>query len=270
MTEEKKTNSQQTRGVKTILRVLDTLEILEEYSNGLSLAEISVKIQLPKSTVHRIINALLERQYVRESPIDGKYLLGYQILSLSKACLNSIDLLREARPFLKKINKELNETVILAGLDQNKFRIVYLDKIDSSHSLRTVSHIGERVPVHCTALGKAILSKISIDELKEKLNGYELRKFTENTITDVKKLTQNLNKINKDGFSIDHEEYKQYVSCVAAPVCDYQGKPIGAISVSIPSTRFSENKQEQISKKVVEAAQAISKIISLAKTQNIL
>ncbi len=258
-------NSHKSRGVKTILHVLDILEILEEFPKGLRLSEITERIQLPKSTVHRILGVLLDRQYIRESHTDNEYLLGYQILSLSNACLNGIDLLREARPFLKEINKEFNETVILGCLDSNKLRIIYLDKINSSHSLRMVSHVGERAPVHCTALGKAILSKFTINELQEKLKNYDLRKFTEKTITDLKILIQNLQEINEAGYCIDREEYKLHVSCVAAHICNYQGKPIGAISVSIPTTRFSEDKQHQMTKKIIGATQAISEIFALSK-----
>lgn len=266
---EKKDNSKQTRGVKTILRVMDILESFEEYPNRLGLAEISAKVGLPKSTVHRILGTLLERQYIRESSSDGKYLLGYQILSLAKSCLNSVDLLKNARPFLEAINKELNETIILGVLDQNKLRVIYLDKIDTSHSLRLVSHIGERVPVHCTALGKAILSKISEEELREKFKDYELRKFTENTITDLDALIKNLKEINQMGYTIDREEYKPQVSCVAAPICGYIGQPVGAISVSIPTTRFTKERQEQIVHKVLDAAVAISEIVGLARTQEV-
>jgi len=266
---EKNNDLQQTRGVKTIQRVLDILEILEEYPEGLTLAEITQKIHLPKSTVHRILGVFLERQYVRESHSDGKYLLGYQILSLSKSCVNGIDLLREARPYLEALNKEFNETVILGGFDNKKFSVIYLDKIDTSHSLRMVSHIGERVPIHCTALGKAILSKFTIDELQEKLKNYELKAFTENTITDPNELIHNLKEIDKVGYSIDEGEYKQFISCIAAPVCGFQGKPIGAIGISMPTTRFSKDRQIQIIQKVLESVHTISEILVLTKVQDV-
>ena len=267
--EKRKKDPQDTRGVKTIQRVLDILEILEEFPEGLSLAEISQRIHLPKSTVHRILGVFLERQYIRESHTAGKYLLGYQILNLSKACANSIDLLREARPYLEEINKEFNETVILGGLDYRKFSVIYLDKIDTSHSLRSVSHIGDRVPIHCTALGKAILSKIPMNELQEKLKTYELKKFTENTITDSEDLIQNLREIDNVSYSIDEGEYKLHISCIAAPVCGFQGKPVGAIGVSMPAARFSSERQIQIIKKVTEAVRSISEILILSKVQDV-
>ena len=251
------------------MRVLDILESLGEDPNGLGLAEISAKIELPKSTVHRIVGALQERQYIRESHSDGKYLLGYQVLNLAKSCLDTIDILNNARPYLEAINKEFNETIILGVLDNIKFRIIYLDKIDTSHSLRSVSHIGERAPVHCTALGKAILSKFDEAEIREKFNNYELRKFTENTITDLDALIQNLKEINKIGYTVDREEYKPHVSCVAAPICGYLGRPIAALSVSVPTTRFSEERMEQIIHKVIEACNEISKIAGFAMTREV-
>ena len=266
---EKSGNSLQTRGTKTILRVFDILESIGQEPNGLGLAEISEKISLPKSTVHRIISALQERQYIRESYSNGKYLLGYQVLNLAKSCLDAIDILKNAHPYLEAINKEFNETVILGVLDNNNFRIIYLDKIDTSHSLRLVSHIGERAPVHCTALGKAILSKFNEAEIREKFKDYELRKFTENTITDLDILIKNLKEINQMGYTIDREEYKPHVSCIAAPICGFLEQPIAAISVSIPTTRFSEERMEQIICRVVNACNSISKVAGFTKTQEI-
>jgi len=264
---KKDNNSQQVRGVRTILRVLDILEVLEEFPGGLTLAEIAVKINIPKSTVHRILGVLHDRQYIRGSSTNGKYLLGYQILSLAKVCVSGIDLLREAHPLLEVINREFNETVILGVLDQNRHCVIYLDKIDTSHSLRLVSHIGERIPVHCTALGKAILSQFNEEELRIILADYELRKFTGNTITDLEELIKELREINRIGFAIDRMEYKPHVSCVAVPICGFQGRSIAAISVSIPTARFSQDRQELIIQKVVDSAHSINEMLSLTKTQ---
>ena len=251
------------------MRVMDILEILEEYPSGLTLAEISQKIGLPKSSTHRILGVLLERQYIRESYTDGKYLLGYQILSLSKACINSIDLLHEARPYMDALNEEFNETVILGVLDHNCRRIIYLDKIDSSHSLRLVSNIGERVPVHCTALGKAILSQFDEGKVRKILQDYELRQFTDHTIIDLDKLIYELQQINKAGYAIDREEYKPFVSCVAAPICNYDGKPVAAISMSIPTSRFSDERSQIIIQKIMDCAHSIDKIISLVREREV-
>lgn len=269
MAVENNNDFHETRGVKTIQRVLDVLEILEEYPSGLSLVEISDRIRLPKSTVHRFLSVLLDREYIRESHTGGRYLLGYQILSLSKACIKGIDLIPEARPFLEAINEEFNETVILGALDQKKLSVVYLDKIDSSHSLRLISHIGERVPIHCTALGKAILSGFGNDELVEKLKDYELKKFTDNSINDLEELIEEIDDINRKGYSIDREEYKLHISCVAAPIKVLSQKPIGALGVSMPTARFSEEKQERIIRVVVEAAKKISSILALTKNQDV-
>ncbi len=247
------------------MRVLDILEILEDYPSGLTLAEISEKINLPKSSTHRILGVLLERQYVRESYGNGKYLLGYQILSLAKTCVNGIDLLNEARPFMEALNNEFNETVILGVPDHNYRRIIYLDKIDSSHSLRLVSNIGERVPIHCTALGKAILSKLEEDKVRKILENYELRKFTDNTILNLEEFIKELHKINKAGVAIDREEYKPFVSCVAAPIRNYDGMPIAAISMSIPTTRFTSERKQLIIDKLIDCAHSIDAILSLIK-----
>jgi len=266
---EKKSSTQLTKGVKTVFRVLDILETIGEAPNGLGLSEISEMLNLPKSTVHRLVGALINRQYIRVSNLNEKYLLDYQILGLSKSCLGTIDILKNTHPYLEAINEELNETVILGVLDHNKFLVIYLDKIDTSHSLRLVSNIGERVPVHCTALGKAILSKYDETEIRRKFKGYELRKFTENTIIDLDTLIINLKEINQLGYCVDREEYKPDISCVAAPICGYLGQPIAAISVSVPSSRFSKKRQKQIISSVLHGCDEISKIAGFAKTKTV-
>jgi len=267
---QKSDEKPQSRGVKTILRVLDVLEILEKNPEGLSLVEISTSLDLPKSTTHRILSVLLERQYARESISSEKYLLGFQILSLAKACLNSIDLFKESRPFLEDLNEKFNETVILGGFDPSNCCIIYLDKIDSSHSLRMVSHVGQRTPLHCTALGKAILSKIPEKTLRKILENYELKAFTKNSITDLDKLIDHLKDVNQKGFCVDNEEYKEHVSCVAAPICGFDQKPLGAISVSVPSIRFTAKKKNEIIEYLVNVSKQISELLSFAKADGIL
>jgi DNA-binding IclR family transcriptional regulator len=250
------------RGVKGIYRVIDLLDVLGEYPSGLTLTELCNHLQLPKSTVHRILNVLFDRQYVRETLERGKFALGYEILRLSKACQAGLNFLQEARPLLIELNQAIDENIILAVLDKPRHQIIYLDKLDSSKTIRLVSHIGEIAPVHCTALGKALLSGFSDEELLQVLSDYELKRFTERTITDIKAFLSEMNEVRKQGYSLDLQEYRSEVVCVAAPINSEAGKPIAAVGVSAPAGRLEQSRLEHVEHLVVETAKKISGLIA--------
>ncbi len=254
------------RGVKTIHRVLDLIKILQEHPYGLTLAELSAYLNLPKSSVHRMLNALVERQFARESATPGKYVLGYEILKLSVAYLKGLDLYREARPKLEELNRKLDETVILGVLDQTKRQIIYLDKLDTSKSIRLGSHVGETAPIHCTALGKALLSGFRDDLVKSILEDYPFTKYTEQTIVDREVFLNELVEIRKRGYSIDLQEYRSHIVCAAAPIFNYQGEPIAAVSVSAPSHRIEASRLDVVARMVLETAKEISKALAHTAT----
>jgi len=249
------------RGVKGIHKVIDVLDVLGGYPSGLTLAELCNHLQLPKSTVHRILNVLLDRQYVRETFEKGRYALGYEILRLSKACQGGLNFLQEARPLLLELNRMIDENIILAILDKPCHRVIYLDKVDSSKTIRLASHIGEIAPVHCTALGKALLSGFSDEELLEVLSNYELNRFTDRTITDIKDFLSEINEVRKLGYSVDHQEYRNEVVCIAAPIYSESEKPCAAVGVSAPAIRLEQSRFEYVERLGVETAKKMSEII---------
>jgi len=257
------------RGAKSIHRALDLLGILREHSSGLTLTELAQQLSLPKSTVHRILNTLLEHQFVREMPQQGRYALGYEVLRLSQACLESLDLVREAHPKLEALNSDLDETVLLGILDDSRHQVIYLDKLDSSQTVRLVSHIGERAPVHCTALGKAALSCLESAELMPALADYEFEQFTERTIVDMETLLKELAEVRERGYAVDFQEYRPQVTCVAAPIRNHAGQPLAVVSVSAPSGRLGPQKQEEVGRRVVEVVEEISELLAHMPSQEV-
>jgi IclR family transcriptional regulator, KDG regulon repressor len=249
------------RGVKGIHKVIDVLDILGAYPSGLTLAELCNHLQLPKSTVHRILNVLLDREYVRETFEKGRYALGIEIMRLSKACQAGLNFFQEARPLLIELNRMIDENVTLAILDKPCHRVIYLDKVDSSKAIRLASHIGEIAPVHCTALGKALLSGFRDKELLEVLSNYELKRFTDRTITDLEVFVTEINEVRKQGYSVDLQEYRSGVVCVAALINSESEKPLAAVGVSAPAVRLKQSRLEYVERSVVETAKKISEII---------
>lgn len=252
-----------TRGTKSIHRAIDLLEALADHPQGVSLAELSEFLEVPKTSVHRILQALVERGLVHEDSELELYSLGIGLLGLSRTVLAGMELRQQARPILEKLNRKCDETVHLGILDDKAVRVIYIDKIESSQPVRLVSKVGQSVPVHCSALGKSLLSSYSEDELKSLLQSYTFTAFTENTITSFKDFQKQLVEVNQQGYSIDNIEYEDSVVCIASPITNPDGCVIAAVSISAPETRLRQPDIPKVAADVVLAAQEVSELMSL-------
>lgn len=251
------------KGVKAITRACEILDLLRDHSEGLMLSDLAQQAELPKATVHRILQPLIQHQLVREHPsIQGYYSLGVGVLSFSKSFMEGFDLIREVHPSLTKLNEETSETIHLAIFDSSRRWAVYLLKIDSPHPVRMVSRVGQVVPVHCTSLGKAMLSCLTRPQLEEIFEGYEFQRFTENTITTVERLYAELEETAKRGYALDMQEHEAGVICIGAPIMDRHGRPLAAISLSAPSTRIPEDHLLKTIDKVCSTAQSINSVFA--------
>ncbi|MBU4047794.1 IclR family transcriptional regulator, partial [bacterium] len=137
--------------------------------------------------------------------------------------------------------------------------VLYLAKEESSQTIRMISYVGKRTPLHCTALGKVLLTYLSAEERKRILGEKALPRLTENTITDEEELEKELGKVREQGFALDREENEKDVCCVAAPIRNYQGKVIAAVSISGPVFRIDVNTQNNLKEALVEISEKISK-----------
>jgi IclR family transcriptional regulator, KDG regulon repressor len=242
--------------IKVLTKTFAVLETLLEYKSPMSMSEISEKLNFYPSTVHRILDTLKYGGYVEQNPNNQKYQLGLKLIELGMAKINQIDLVKEARPFLKELAKNCNETVHLAILED--INVLYLAKEESSQTIRMISYVGRRGPLHCTALGKILLAFLPEEERNKLLDRLELFKLTENTITDRKQLETELNKIFQKGFAMDREENEKDVRCIAAPVKDYKGRVIAAVSISSPTYRVNKENQNHLKEYLVKSCKKIS------------
>lgn len=250
------------KGAKAIFRAFDILDQLELQPSGLSLADLSSLLDLPKSTVHRLLQALIELRAVRQNPETGVFQLGPSLLRLSQGFIESLDLLREVRPTLEELNQSLNETVHLGVLDLSHGQVIYIDKLDSNQAVRMYSRVGKAVPVHCTALGKAMLSCLQAAKLDAFLDGYSFTRFTPNTIVDPEGFRKELDTVRKLGYATDYEEHEPQVKCVAASLCNQNGEPLAAISVSAPAARFSNERMQEIGLRLVQSTAEYSELLA--------
>jgi DNA-binding IclR family transcriptional regulator len=245
--------------VQTIERMALILEILGHYPNGLSLGGLSDKVELPKGTTHRLLTSMAYFDFVRQDHASKHYHLGFKLVELGNNLLSHIDLRKEAHPYLISLSKEVQETVHLVILDQNK--AIYIDKVDlySRWGLQMVSKLGSRIPLHCTAVGKVLLAYMPETAAEMLIQSVNLDRLTSNTITDPTELEQCLKTIRKKGYAIDDEENESGVRCIAAPIRNDIGQVVAAMSVSGATTRISIDKiNDSLKSRVTETAMKIS------------
>lgn len=243
------------KAVQSIERAIRILEELATEKEGLGVTELSQRVQLHKSTVHRILNTLLLYGYVEQNPHTERYRLGMKLLYLGGAILDRMDIRSEARDILDALAKEVNETVHLVVPEGDK--AIYVDKIDSRRTIRMYSQIGRRAPYHASAVGKAILAFLPKEEA-ETIISKGLERYTKNTITDPEKLRNHLEMIRRKGYAIDEEENEVGIRCIGAPVFDHTGRVVAAVSISGSILTVTRDKIPELSKKVVDSARRIS------------
>jgi IclR family KDG regulon transcriptional repressor len=241
--------------VQSIERVFDILELLSHESNGLNLTKIGESLDLHKSTVHRLLSVLKKRGYIEQIPESGRYRLGPGFVELASLFLNSIEFKTEAEPHLRNLSQITGQTVFLATLQGSE--VVYLDKVEQYNSLRKYSIIGQRRPVYCTALGKALIMHRTQAEIEQMLKDFPFQKFTPHTHQDLRSLLRDLKACRARGWTTDNEEYEPNVQCIAAPIFDYRGTVVAAVS-AVWSTLSTAISFKPLAPRVVEAARQIS------------
>ncbi len=223
-------------------------------SLGFNLTELSESTGIHKATTQRLLSALEETGLV-ERGSDMRFRIGLRLVELASTYLDDLDLVEQARPMLQRLAADTQETVHL-GTPSGR-SIAYIDKVESTHSLRMVSRIGGLNPLHCTALGKALLASGDETYLASILDG-GLEQRTPNTITGEKALRTELVAIRARGYAVDREETRLGIRCVGAEIRGRGGKVIGAISISGPSVRMGEEKLQELGVMVRRAADKVS------------
>lgn len=246
--------------VQTIQRVSSILDILGQSPQGLSIRELSTKTQLPKGTIHRLLSSLYYFGYVRQDSKTRNYSLGLKLIEMGNLLLGQLDLRKEAEPFLRDLAGRTRETAHLVVLDQNE--IVYIDKIETNQNpsgLKMASRVGLRNPAHSCSVGKVLLAHLRDEDLQKFIKAKGLPKRTENTITDPIQFKDHLQLVRDQGYAIDDEENEKGIRCVAAPIYGDGGKPVAAISISVPAFRVTKKViHDTLKKEVKETASRIS------------
>jgi IclR family KDG regulon transcriptional repressor len=242
--------------IRSVAHAFKVLDYLESCGDEAGVTEVGKALGVHKSTASRLLATMESRGYVSRNDVTGKYSLGMRIVELAKTKLDQLDLRTHARPFLEELVRETEETAHLAIMEQGT--IVYIDKVDTPHTLIMRSKIGYRISAHCTALGKAILATLSDAKTDVILQNEGMPRFTPNTITDPLALKEHLRRVKSQGFAIDDEEHEEGIRCAAAAIRDHTGSVAGAISVSGPTVRISRQRVEEIGVLVRDVCRKLS------------
>lgn len=232
-------------------KVIDLLEALA--ANGpLGLTAISSHTSINKASAFRILSTLEGRGYLEQDPVSRRYQPGPRLLGLALSLSSSLDIMKAARPELVSLAAEFGETVNLGVLSDG--RVLYLDIVESRWSLRMAAQVGDRGPLHATALGKAMLARMPAAEVRHILGSKTWERFTPNTLVTLNALERDLERVRVRGYSLDNEENEHGARCVGVAVLGQGDRPIAAISVSGPAARIDSEQAARIGERLKLAA----------------
>lgn len=247
---------EQLKSSSTLERALLLLSYLSETEGKMGVREIAESVQLPKSTTHRILDVLLQSGFVEQDPFTEKYSIGLKAIEIGMSGLKNVDLVEAAIPHLRDLVMFTKQTSFLAVYNEGE--IVFIYKAEGTSSVITNANLGTRNPVHCTGLGKAIMAYFSLEDVEQIITQKGLKPYTKTTITDRQKFLEELSKIRQTGVALNHEEHDEGLSSIAAPIFNFTGQVVAAISVAGPTNRIVED-QESISNLLKEKSSLISK-----------
>ena len=247
----------ETKSIKTLGKLVGILDCFSTTDRSLTVSEIAARAGLPRSTAHRSILALKEVGFLEQDRTREEYRLGLRLFQLGTTVLNSMDLQREARPFVEALSSLTNESVHLCVFDGE--RMVFVERSSGGPTGAQNDTITMEIsPCYCTGVGKATLA-FQNEAVVEKVIAAGLIGYTPHTITDPDRLWAELETIRNQGFSMDREEHKSNVRCVAAPIRNVSGRVFAAVSASGPNRRMDDETLIQLAPYVMSHADAISR-----------
>lgn len=240
-------------GMQALVRGLRLLDVLSEASGPVRFNVLQEATSLPKATLNRIIQTLLDERYLRET--DQGYRLGVRPFQLAHRVWDGFDLRGAAAPELERLARKHNEAARLAVLDNAQ--VLYIDQRDAQREVRIGSAVGQRAALHATALGKVLAAHLD-EGARRRLYASDLAAITDATVTSADDLDRQLNMIKARGYAIAVGESHEELAGVAAPVLDHTARAIGAVGIVGPAYRLGEDRLHALGREVIEAARNIS------------
>lgn len=242
--------------MQTIERTAEILHTVGAAPSGLTLTDITLRLGLPKTTVYRILQALVKHDFLRKDPLSKIYRLGPALLTLGANSLHQWDLRSIARPYLQQLTQASNETVCLNVLHKNT--AICLETIESDRSTSFVVKVGRHMEFHCSASGKALLAFQPVEQIRRILAETELTACTPRTITDIDQLLEHFQTVRQDGYAFCDSELEIGVRAIAAPIIQEGTQVVGSVAIVAPAERLDEEDRKRLLPLLLHAAREIS------------
>ncbi|ENM5835386.1 DNA-binding transcriptional regulator KdgR [Vibrio metoecus] len=249
------TIDKQPESVSSVMKTFGILQALATQKD-IGISDLAQRLMMSKSTVYRFLQTMKTMGYVSQEGETENYSLTLKLFELGAAALEYVDLVELADVEMRRISDLTMEALHLGALDGDG--IIYIHKIDSKYNLRMQSRIGRRNPLYSTAIGKVLLAERNEEEVRQILADVEFTQSTENTHSDVDSLLKELPVVKEQGFAQDNEEQEVGLRCLAVPVYDRFNRVVAGMSVSLPTIRFTEQKQVEYVQELHQAAARIS------------
>jgi DNA-binding IclR family transcriptional regulator len=238
-------------GVQSLGRAFSILEEVARHREGIGLAELSKLVRLHNSTTFHLAKTMVSLGYIRQEKDTKKYRVGRPLFALAASALDEIEMVNVATPILEELSRETGESSHFAVRMGDA--VVVIARTSGPGAFQLTDRVGVVRPAHCTALGKIILASLRPDQLERYLERVELKPSTEKSITAIPVLLREIAEIRRSGVAFDDGEFNAEVRCVAVPVKDFTGQITGAVGISGPIWRLS-NQASQGRAKIVQAA----------------
>lgn len=242
----------QRKTIKSVIKAFDVIDHLALSETELGVTEISEALNYGVSATYHLLNTLRECNIIEQNEITKKFKLSLKLWQIGMIAYRQNDLSTILKPYLRRLRELTGETSNLTILDKDQ--IVYIAQEESNKLLKMFTQIGASAPLHCTGAGKMLLAFQPEAKKEAILNSIELSKYTSKTITSKEKLIKELEKIKKQGYSLDDEERELGVSCIGGPIFGPNDDIVACISISGPQSRFTEENKEKWIQTVLEVS----------------
>jgi DNA-binding IclR family transcriptional regulator len=246
----------QRAGVQSLGRAFGILEEIARHREGIGLAELSKLVGLHNSTTFHLAKTLVSLGYLRQEKDSKRYRVGRPLFALAASALDEIEMVNVATPILEELSRQTGESSHFAVRMGDT--VVVIARTSGPGAFQLTDRVGVVRPAHCTALGKIILASLRPDQLNRFLERVELKPSTNKSITDIPVLMREITEIRRTGIAFDDGEFNPEVRCVAVPVTDFTGQVVGALGISGPIWRLSNQALHANAQAVQEAASHLS------------
>jgi DNA-binding IclR family transcriptional regulator len=246
-----------TYNVRAVERAMRILSSFDEKHAEQGVSDIAHATGLHKATAHRLVMTLLNSGFLERTADGDRFRLGLGVIELGLGALRRLDVRRVTYPYMQRLVDDLGEICTLGIF--NRGEVLYVEVVHSQRSLTIAARVGRYLPAHCTASGKVLLAFSPPEVVERVLNG-TLAAYTENTITSPIRLREELEIVRRRGYALADEELEVGIWAVSAPIRDFDGNVIAAMSIPVPTNRLNPERIPGIVQALREAANAVTSI----------